>query len=100
MLFRLNKKIMINTQINNKALTDRIMEKRKCKRSSCRVYSSNLRRINKEFSKQKFTVDLKWLQKDSKLILDKIKRMSNVNQQRNFVSASLVGYDLLKDTKL
>ena len=85
--------------VKNKALTDKIMEKRKCKRSSCRVYSSNLRRINREFSKEKFTVDLKWLQKDSKTILEKIKRMSNINQQRNFVSASLVGFDLLKDTK-
>ena len=90
----------MNLSVNrNKALTDRIMEKRKCKRSSCRVYSSNLRRINKEFSKKPFTVDLKWLGTDSKVILDKIKHMSNINQQRNFVSASLVGYDLLKDTK-
>ena len=85
--------------VKNKALTDQIMEKRKCKRSSCRVYSSNLRRINKEFSKETFTVDLKWLQKDAKVILEKIKRLSNVNQQRNFVSAILVGFDLLKDTK-
>ena len=85
--------------VKNKALTDRIMNKRGCKRSSCRVYSSNLRRINKEFSKEKFTVDLKWLEKDSKTILEKIKRMQNINQQRNFVSASLVGFDLLKDQK-
>ena len=85
--------------VKNTALTDRIMEKRNCKRSSCRVYASNLRRINKEFSKENFTVDLKWLQKDAKIILEKIKRLSNINQQRNFVSATLIGFDLLKDTK-
>ncbi|HIB90434.1 TPA: hypothetical protein EYO57_25150 [Candidatus Poribacteria bacterium] len=91
---------MFNVKQNiNTALTDRIMEKRKCKRSSCRVYSSNLRRINKEFSEEPFTVNLKWLQKDAKVILAKIKRLSSVNKQRNFVSASLIGFDLLKDTK-
>jgi hypothetical protein len=86
-------------QNNNSALTDRIMTKRKCKRSSCRVYSSNLRRINKEFSKEKFTVSLNWLQKDAAIILSKIKRLSSVNKQRNFVSAALIGFDLLKDKK-
>ena len=65
--------------VKNTKLTDRIMEKRNCKRSSCRVYASNLRRINKEFSKELFAVDLKWLQKDSKIILEKIKRLSNIN---------------------
>ena len=91
---------MFNVKQNiNTALTDRIMEKRKCKRSSCRVYSSTLRRINKEFSEEPFTVNLKWLQKDAKVILAKIKRLSSVNKQRNFVSASLIGFDLLKDTK-
>ena len=91
---------MFNVKQNiNTALTDRIMEKRKCKRSSCRVYSSNLRRINKEFSKEKFTVNLKWLEKDAAVILGKIKRLSSVNKQRNLVSAALIGFDLLKDTK-
>ena len=71
---------MFNVKQNiNTALTDRIMDKRKCKRSSCRVYSSNLRRINKEFSKEKFTVNLSWLQKDAAVILGKIKRLSSVN---------------------
>ena len=83
----------------NKGLTDRIQEKRKCKRSSCRVYASNLRRINKEFSGKPFTINLSWLHADAKRILEKIKKLANVNQQRNFVSSALVGFDLLKDAE-
>ena len=83
--------------VKNKGLTDKIMNKRKCKRSSCRVYSSNLRRINKEFSQKPFTITLDWLKKDAKTILDKIKRLGNINQQRNFMSAGLIGFDLLND---
>ena len=85
--------------VKNKGLTDKIHEKRKCKRSSCRVYSSNLRRINNEFSKKPFTMNLNWLGTDAKTILDKIKKLANVNQQRNFVSSALVGFDLLNDQK-
>ena len=84
--------------VKNKGLTDKISEKRKCKRSSCRVYASNLRRINNEFSQKPFTIDLSWLKTDSNSILKKIKKLANVNQQRNFVSAALVGFDLLNDS--
>ena len=71
-----------NTVINvkNKGLTDKIHEKRKCKRSSCRVYSSNLRRINNEFSKKPFTMNLSWLGTDAKTILDKIKKLANIKK--------------------
>ncbi len=83
--------------VKNKGLTDKIMDKRKCKRSSCRVYSSNLRRLNNEFSKKPFTINLSWLHSDAKVILEKVKKLGNVNQQRNFVSAALIGFDLLND---
>ncbi len=85
--------------VKNVGLTDKIMNKRKCKRSSCRVYSSNLRRMNKEFSKKPFTITLEWLKKDAKTILEKIKRLGNINQQRNFMSAGLIGFDVLNDTE-
>ena len=90
---------MFNVKSRNVGLTDKIQAKRKCKRSSCRVYSSNLRRINTEFSDKNFTINLKWLQDDSKKILEKIKKLSNINQQRNFVSASIIGFDILQDKK-
>ena len=83
--------------VKNKGLTDKIMNKRKCKRSSCRVYSSNLRRINKEFSTKPFNIDLGWLKTDANSILKKIQKLGNVNQQRNFVSAGLIGFDLLNE---
>ena len=83
--------------VKNKGLTDKISDKRKCKRSSCRVYASNLRRINKEFSTKPFTIDLAWLKTEANSILKKIKKLGNVNQQRNFISAGLVGLDLLHE---
>ncbi len=85
--------------VKNKGLTDKIQDKRKCKRSSCRVYASNLRRINKEFSTKPFTIDLGWLKTEANSILKKIQKLGNVNQQRNFVSAGLIGFDLLNEAE-
>ena len=87
----------MSINVKNKTLVDRIQEKRKCKRASCRVYASNLRRIHKEFSSKKFNFDLKWLRTDADMILKKISKMQNVNTARNLMSSALVGFGLLKD---
>ena len=87
---------MIN--VKNTTLSDRIQKKRGCARSSCRVYASNLRRINREFSKKKFDFNLKWLQSESTAILDKIRKIKNINTARNLMSSALIGFDLLDDT--
>ena len=88
---------MIN--VKNTTLSDKIQKKRGCARSSCRVYASNLRRINREFSKKKFDFSLKWLKSDATVILNKIKNIKNVNTARNLMSAALIGFDLLNDTE-
>ena len=88
---------MIN--VKNTTLSDKIQKKRGCARSSCRVYASNLRRINREFSKKKFDFSLKWLKSDATVILKKIKNIKNVNTARNLMSAALIGFDLLNDTE-
>lgn len=81
-------------------LSDRIQKERDCKRSSARVYSSNLSRIHREFlSHTKYSQDLKWLKESHKLLLQKLKKVENLNTQRNLLAAALVGFDLLKVTK-
>ena len=78
-------------------LSDRIQKERGCKRSSARVYSSNLHRIHREFlSDTKYSQDLKWLKESAKRLLPKLKKIENINTQRNLLAASLVGFDLLK----
>ena len=80
-------------------LTDRIQKARDCKRSSARVYSSNLNRIHREFlSHTKYSQDLKWLKESHKSLLTKLKKVENLNTQRNLLAAALVGFDLLKET--
>ncbi len=80
-------------------LSDRIQKERSCKRSSARVYSSNLSRIHREFlSHTKYSQDLKWLGANHKSLLKKLKKVENLNTQRNLLAASLVGFDLLKNT--
>ena len=86
---------MIKAQ--HSGLSDRIQNARDCKRSSARVYSSNLARIHREFLKDtKYSQDLKWLKDNSKRLLNKLKKVENLNTQRNLLAAALVGFDLLK----
>ena len=81
-------------------LTDRIQKIRGCKRSSARVYSSNISRIHREFlPNTKYAQDLKWLYNNSSKLLEKLKKIENINTQRNMLAASLVGLDLLQATK-
>ena len=81
-------------------LTDRIQKIRGCKRSSARVYSSNISRIQREFlPRTKYSQDLKWLYDNSANLLEKLKKIDNINPQRNMLAASLVGLDLLQATK-
>ena len=88
---------MINAK--HQKLSDRIQKERGCKRSSARVYSSNLSRLHREFcSHTKYAQDLKWLDGNYKPLLKKLKLVENLNTQRNLLAASLVGFDLLKNT--
>ena len=81
-------------------LSDRIQKERGCKRSSARVYSSNLNRIHREFlSDTKYSQDLKWLKTNDRRLLAKLKKVENLNTQRNLLAAALVGFDLLKVQK-
>ena len=81
-------------------LSDRIQKERGCKRSSARVYSSNLNRIHREFlSDTKYSQDLKWLKTNDRRLLAKLKKVENLNTQRNLLAAALVGFDLLKIQK-
>ena len=81
-------------------LSDRIQKERGCKRSSARVYSSNLNRIHREFlSDTKYSQDLKWLKSNDRRLLAKLKKVENLNTQRNLLAAALVGFDLLKVQK-
>ena len=84
---------------SNLTLVNRIAAKRRCKRQSCRVYASTLRRLN-SLSSLPFNQDLKWLEKDSETILKKIKKLGHINKQRNFVSSALVGFHVLGNEKL
>ena len=84
----------------NQKLSDRIQKARGCQRSSARVYSSNLNRVHRDFlPTTKYSQDLKWLVNNTKPLLVKLKRIENVNTQRNMLSAVLVGLDLLGATK-
>ena len=81
----------------HRKLSDRIQKARSCKRSSARVYSSNLHRIHREFlPNTKYGQDLKFLQENHKQLLRKLKKVDNINTQRNLLAAALVGFDLLK----
>ena len=83
----------------NKVLTDRIQNKRQCKRASARVYASNLRAVAR-LAKKKFDGDLKWLAKDAKPILKVIRKHQVINTVRNYINASIIGLDLLRKTEL
>ena len=83
----------------NVPLVDLLEKKKKCKRSSCRTYASVLMRIHREFSKKKFNINLKWLSDDAGSILGKIKKLQNVNIQRNLVGTGLVALGILEDKK-
>ena len=65
------------------------------------MYSSNLNRIHRDFlPRTKYSQDLKWLHGNSEELLTKLKKIENLNTQRNMLSAALVGFDLLGATKL
>ena len=90
----------MDLKTKNKKLTDRIQKARDCKRSSARVYASNLGRIHREFlSKTTYNQNLKWLHDNSDSLLTKLKKVENLNTQRNLLAASLVGLDLTNGTK-
>ena len=76
----------------NTVLVNRIQEKRKCKRSSCRVYASNLRKVHNEFSSGNFTADLKWLGRDSEKIMKGIRTLKNNNTRLITYHLSLYSY--------
>ena len=85
----------------NQKLSDRIQKARGCRRSSARVYSSNLNRLHRDFLPHtKYSQDLKWLHTNAAVLLPKLKKIENVNTQRNMLSAALVGFDLLGAAKL
>lgn len=82
-------------QAKHQRLTDRIQKKRDCKRSSARVYSSNISRIHREFlPKTTYNQDLKWLHSNSVKLLVKLKKIENINTQRNLLAAAIVALDL------
>ena len=83
----------------NVALVDFLQKKKGCRRSSCRTYASTLMRIHRDFSKKKFNKDLKWLSQEAAVILTGIKKLSNVNIQRNLIGTGLVGLNILGDKK-
>ena len=90
----------MDLKTKNKKLTDRIQKARDCKRSSARVYASNIGRIHREFlSKTTYNQNLKWLHDNSDSLLTKLKKIDNINTQRNLLAASLVGLDLTNGTK-
>ena len=81
-------------------LSDQIQNVRGCKRSSARVYASNLSRIHREFlPKTTYNQDMKWLGGSSVSLLAKLKNISNPNTQRNLLAASIVALDMLKSEK-
>ena len=87
-------------QAKHTQLTDRIQNKRDCKRSSARVYSSNLSRIHREFlPKTTYNQNLKWLTDNADKLLVKLKKIENLNTQRNLLAASIVALDLINNTK-
>ena len=59
----------------HKTLTDAIVKLKGVKRSSARVYSSNLARIHREFlPKTTYHQDMKWLAKNDADLLKQIKK--------------------------
>lgn len=79
----------------HKAVTDKIQKMKEVKRSSARVYASNISRIHREFlSKTEYNIDMKWLVKNSEKLVKKIKDVTNLNTQRNLLAASLVALQL------
>ena len=57
----------------HKTLTDNIQKMKDVKRSSARVYASNISRIHREYlSKTEYNVDMKWLAKNSDKLLKKL----------------------------
>jgi hypothetical protein len=56
-------------------------------------------RIHREFSDKKFNINLKWLSDDANSILGKIKKLTNVNIQRNLIGTGLVALGILADQK-
>ena len=69
-------------------LVDMLCNKRKCKRSSARVYASNLHRLHREFGTGKWDQRLDWLK--PAVLLPKILKMQNPNTRRNMLSSVLV----------
>ena len=79
----------------HKAVTDKIQKMKDVKRSSARVYASNISRIHREYlSKTEFNNDMKWLVKNSDKLVKKLKDIKNLNTQRNLLAASLVALQL------
>ena len=75
-------------------LVDLLCNKRKCKRSSARVYASNLHRLHREFGTGKWDQGLNWLK--PKVLLPKILKMQNSNTRRNMLSSVLVAMHVKK----
>ena len=87
-------------EAKHQKLTDRIQKKRDCKRSSARVYSSNISRIHREFlPNTTYNQNLKWLHDNSDKLLVKLKKIDNLNTQRNLLSAAIVALDLTNGEK-
>ena len=79
----------------NTALVDKIQKERGCARSSARVYASNINRIHRDYlSSTKRSGNLRWLYDHSEKLLAKLKKIENINTQRNLLAAALVGLDM------
>ena len=83
----------------NVALVDLLEKHKKCKRSSCRTYASVLMRIHRDYSTKKFNKNLKWLSHEAPSILSHIKKLKNVNIQRNLIGTGLVGLGIQADSR-
>ncbi len=60
------------------------------------MYASNISRLQRDFlPKIKYNDNLKWLSDNSAELLVKLKRIENLNTQRNMLAASLIGLDLV-----
>ena len=84
----------------NTALVDKIQKERGCARSSARVYASNINRIHRDFlGSVKRSANLKWLYENADKLLPRLKKIENINTQRNLLAAALVGLDMQNATK-
>ena len=91
-------KAMLETK--HRELSDKIQKMRDCARSSCRVYSSNLHRIHREFlPKTKWAHNMKWLHENADKLLAKLKKVENLHTQRNLLAAAIVGLEIANNTK-